>query len=124
MNIRHPISIQESTIPEAGQGVFLKNLAREGELLWEDIGLLIPNTVAFNNILEDYVYDEGYDHHQVLVLGPGSFLNHNRWAANVRWVEEEGEERTFKCKMKYYASRDIAAGEELFIDYGEDWEEG
>jgi hypothetical protein len=64
--------------------------------------------------LNDYVFGSHTDGDVVLVLGHGMLYNHSH-EPNVEYVE--GEPDTFEFR----ALRAIRAGEELTIDYGEEW---
>lgn len=65
--------------------------------------------------LGDYVLSSGRDpKFNVLMLGYGSLYNHSAEpCAEYQQYEEDS--------LAFVALRDIAAGEEITIDYGEDW---
>lgn len=53
---------------------------------------------------------------QAVVLGLGSMFNHSAQEQNIGW-----ERDVMRGCVRYYALRDIAAGEELCINYGRIW---
>ena len=50
----------------------------------------------------------------LLLLGFGSLFNHGGGGANVAY-----QQRARSTSVEFYATRPIAAGEELLIDYGD-----
>ena len=64
--------------------------------------------------LNDYVFASDKDGDVVLVLGHGMLYNHSP-NPNVEYVEGEPNTITFR------ALRKVQPGDELTIDYGEEW---
>ena len=64
--------------------------------------------------LRDYVFGSVQDGDVVLALGYGMLYNHSP-EPNVEYVQDEPSTITF------LALRPIRAGDELTIDYGEEW---
>ena len=64
--------------------------------------------------LNDYVFASGKDGDVVLVLGHGMLYNHSP-DPNVEYVEDEPSTIAFR------ALREVRPGDELTIDYGEEW---
>ena len=64
--------------------------------------------------LRDYVFTSTRGDDVVLVLGHGMLYNHSP-SPNVEYVEDEPSTITFN------ALRNVRPGDELTIDYGEEW---
>ena len=94
-------------------------------------------------LLRNYVYGHPDSNVMLLPLAPGvNFINHNGKEANavIRWSLTLGENDYLKSLsvmelfesapgengylvMEFVALRDLVAGEEIFIDYGKEWDE-
>ena len=97
-----------------GRGVFAARDIPEGETIEVCPTLELAEDDVAGRLL-DYVFDSGYDEHAVVMpLGYGMLYNHSA-EANTEYVEHDED------AIAYVAKRDIAAGEELTIDYGRDW---
>ncbi len=116
----HFFRLQPSTIPDAGVGVFATADILAGTVLSElfaddDVRWLTTEEFAALNLpggLDHYFipYQDGYSGPRDFNrLSVGWYLNHAD-APNLGHIEWD-----------YYALRDIAAGEELFIDYEQLW---
>lgn len=118
--------IKVASSPIHGLGVFAIDDISAGELIEECPFLdLCLKPFESNPLLQDYRfnYPNGPmtpETKQVVVLGAGSMYNHSN-NASAYWVSDEIR-RTFK----FYANRDIKAGEEIFVYYGgpEYWNDG
>jgi uncharacterized protein len=64
--------------------------------------------------LGDYVYSSVNDDDVLLVLGYGMLYNHSEYP-NVEYVQDDPSTMTF------LALRTVRPGDELTIDYGEEW---
>jgi hypothetical protein len=96
-----------------GRGVFAARAFAKGERLEVCHVLELPGTEVVGK-LGDYVFGTGDDDEVLLVLGYGMLYNHSA-EPNAEYVEEAPRTITF------LALRDVRAGEELTIDYGEEW---
>ena len=97
-----------------GRGVFATRHFDEGEAVEHCPTLELPeNEVAGQ--LGDYVFgsNEGEDE-VLLLLGFGMLYNHSA-EPNVEYVQEEPR------VIKFVAIRPVEPGDELTIDYGEEW---
>jgi hypothetical protein len=113
LNFRLPCETRPSSLPGAGTGAFALAAAREGDFLGIDTpqsSWLVSAEEALN--LPDDVRPYTWRHveHICFVGGRGeptatAFLNHS-FEPNVLWH--------VGC---YFARRDIAPGDELFLDY-------
>lgn len=103
------IRIGESQV---GRAVFAEAAIAKGETieLCPVLGLAEDDA---RGVLTDYVVDDGSGG-QVLMLGYGSLYNHSD-DPNAEYVHEADDAYAF------VATRDIAAGEEITITYGDDW---
>ena len=108
--------VKESTIEDAGLGVFVAATYLKGDPILSDIGIMIPMAAYSNTVLEEYVYEaEGYDYDAIICLGMGSLLNSSN-KPNVEYTITDHKDGYHYC-LKYKAARNIQVGEELFIDY-------
>lgn len=117
---------QIKTSNEFGRGLYATRLIYSGELICvcEVLPLSPADTRAVNATdLKFYTfkYSEATD---CLVLGDGELFNH-AFPANVSYALEYFKEPHLQGRDRMYfrATRDIEAGEQLFIDYSADDEE-
>jgi SET domain len=99
------------------------------------------NTIIGKQLLLNYCYGHGESSLLLCPYGPmNSYVNHNQSLANIRlqWgrpesgnhmpsllqsnIEKLESDSTAKLAMELVAIRDIEEGEELFLDYGDEWE--
>jgi hypothetical protein len=106
---------------EFGWGVFTTANLSEDTIVEQSPYLILPDTACDGNILADYVFrlsdDESSPDYQrrAMVLGWGSLYNHNK-APNLSYGI------IVKRKLfQYITSRQVYAGEQLFVSYGEKW---
>ncbi|MBP3953576.1 SET domain-containing protein [Bacillus suaedae] len=109
------IEIKTSTLSdgEFNRGVFATQDIAKGELLHVAPVVPYPNeehVLIEHTVLADYVYEYGKNHTAV-VLGYGMLFNHSYQPNAV--YDIHFEDHTFK----YYAYKDIKAGEEILINY-------
>ena len=111
--ITPPTSIRiEET--EHGRGVIATVEIARGETI-EVAPLLVLGERDASGLLDDYTVSLGEDGPGVvLLLGYGSLYNHSD-DPNAEYVAEADDAYTF------VALRDIAAGEQITISYGEEW---
>ncbi len=97
-----------------GRGVYATRAFAEGDVVEHCPVLELPGADVSGR-LSDYVFKstEG-DDEVLLVLGFGMLYNHGA-EPNVDYAQETPRTMTF------YTLRDVAAGEQLVIDYGEEW---
>jgi len=97
-----------------GRGVFATRAFAEGDVVEHCPVIELPGPEVVGR-LSDYVFKstEG-DDEVLLVLGFGMLYNHGA-PANVDYAQETPRTMTF------YTLRDVEPGEELTIDYGEEW---
>ncbi len=109
--IKPPSSIRVGET-RVGRGVFAESDIAEGETI-ELCPVLQLAEEDGGGVLGDYVVDDG-EGGQVLMLGYGSLYNHSE-QPNAEYVLETDEAYAF------VATRQIAAGEQITISYGEEW---
>jgi len=120
----HNFKIFIDRSPIHGWGVFAKENIKEGEVFEECPVLPLPiQKGESSSLLIDYRFNwpQGTEwEEQVISWGYGSLYNHSD-PANAYWVSDL-DRRTFK----FIANRDIIAGEEIFIWYGDEsyWNDG
>ena len=104
--------------PIHGLGVFAAQDIAAGETLERCAYIVIDDDdLQEVNRLNDYLFTSPDDPNDYLVvMGCGMLYNHGV-PANAKWEVDETDNRF----LRFYADRDIAAGEELFHDYGEEY---
>ncbi len=110
---------------EFGHGVFSTTPMPSGTTLEECHHLCIKDNEC-DGILNDYVYkldlnkSEGEEApvYYSLPLGFGSIFNHSDDHNTDYWHDEERE------LIIFYTIKDVAASEQLFINYGKEWWDG
>lgn len=109
-----PVRLIIAASPVHGRGVFTKDPIAAGSLLERcPMMYLEPEDTPSGGTLMDYVFDGGEG--SWLALGLTSLVNH----ADEPNAEVETDEDQQVIRLR--AIRDIAAGEELFIHYGESY---
>lgn len=111
---RKSFMLKPSTLPDSGIGVFvLHDVAKDTylELILDDFEEELCDPVDVPLELQGYCLDQPDGKLRCPVhfnrLDIGNYLNHSVAKQNIRYVESEG----------YYATRDLAKGEELFANY-------
>lgn len=103
--------------PIHGQGVFATEDITKGEVIERCPYLVIDDDdLAEENRLNDYLFtspDASTDY--LVIMGYGMMYNHDA-DANAEW--EIDDDNRF---VRFSATKDIAAGEEIFQDYGEEY---
>ena len=112
-DISPPSSVRIGETPH-GRGVIATAPIAEGETI-EVCPVLQIDAVDGEGILAHYIVDLGDDSEgSALMLGYGSLYNHSA-TPNAEYVHEADDAYAF------VALRDIAAGEEITISYGDEW---
>ena len=100
-----------------GQGVFAQVDIKAGEVIERCPYLVIDDDdLAEENRLNDYLFtspDAATDY--LVIMGYGMMYNHSS-DANAEW--EIDDDNRF---VRFSATKDIAAGDEIFQDYGEEY---
>jgi hypothetical protein len=97
-----------------GRGVFATRAYAKGDAVESCPTLEVPGD-AVSGRLGDYVFGSAENEDDVvLVLGYGMLYNHS-YEANCEYVQDG------PGVITYVTTRDVEAGEELTIDYGEEW---
>jgi hypothetical protein len=97
-----------------GRGVYATRAFAKGDPVESCPTLELPSD-SVSGRLGDYVFGSGEDENEViLLLGFGMLYNHS-YEANLEYIQEGPRLITF------VTLRDVEAGEELTIDYGEEW---
>ena len=97
-----------------GRGVFATRAFAANEALEHCPTLELPGDEVVGQ-LGDYVFGSNENEDDViLLLGYGMLYNHSA-APNVEYVQEEPR------VIKFVAIRPVEPGDELTIDYGEEW---
>lgn len=146
------IYVAESSLPFAGKGVFAKKSFKKGDIVSISPALVLPRHVlvmeAEHSVLMNYCVTSSEAHEgnhsdvAILPITEAAVMNHGageevnvamewyKWERErdvdylSSWTASELEAAQFApLTLKYYATRDIAAGDELFLSYGPEWEE-
>jgi hypothetical protein len=104
------IAVQEGRL---GRGVFATRAFAEGDVL-EVCPTLEVADDDVSGLLSDYAFSTHEEGRLVLLLGYGMLYNHSA-TPNAEYVEDGPQ------TIAFVALRDVEAGEELTIDYGEEW---
>jgi uncharacterized protein len=97
-----------------GRGVFASQDIAAGQIVEICPTLEVEDTAA-SGTLRDYVFSSNDDENMaILPLGYGPLYNHSS-EANCEYVEHGPQ------LIAFVARRDVPAGEELTIDYGDGW---
>jgi SET domain-containing protein len=96
-----------------GRGVFALQPFSQGDVVEVCPTLEVPDADV-GGLLGDYAFSTHEEGQLILLLGFGMLYNHSP-EPNVEYVEDGP--RT----IAFVALRDIEPGEELTIDYGEEW---
>lgn len=111
-------SIYVAPSPTHGRGVFTHSDIPEGTLLEICPAIIIPEkevAIIHETTLHDYYFLWGDAQKEAaIVLGFGSIFNHSD-SPNARYIMDY-EQKT----MDFFATRDIEAGEEIFVNYRDD----
>lgn len=119
-----PICVKKSSVEGAGYGVFATADIPRGVLVEVCPVLLFHNetlkilfeTTGGDHLLADYVFrwmpGRTWDGQMALAMGYGSMYNHSDDNLNVMF-----QYRADPPAMEYFTTRDVVAGEELFIRY-------
>ena len=96
-----------------GRGVFATRRFVKGELVESCPTVEVPDSEVTGR-LGDYVYLSVRNRDVLLVLGYGMLYNHSE-NPNVEYVQED------PGTIEFLALRAVKPGDELMIDYGEEW---
>ena len=107
------VYVADSSIEDAGLGVFTKTDVKKGEIVCVSLALRVPEMCATDNILETYVYPSLYTYESLIALGACSFFNNGGPNALI----EIDHYNDTHCLVTCVALRDIQEGEEVLIDY-------
>ena len=109
------IAVKDS--PIHGHGVFALVPIAEGETIERCTYLVIDDDdIKDANRLNDYLFNSpGAEGDYLVMMGHGMLYNHGE-PANAAW--EIDDDNRF---VRFYATSDIAAGDEILHDYGTDY---
>ena len=137
------VTSNKSSLPMAGNGLFAKKDFKKGELVYVSPVLALPKhkVLDFNDesVLINFCIASPDSDVALMPIGLSAMANHGgkHTNMNLSWHFWPSEEPTVNLRksaddlvkapfaqldLAYTATRDIRAGEELFIFYGEDWE--
>ncbi len=145
------IAVRASSIDNVGRGLFASKAYMHGEIITVSPVAVLNKTfvdsLAYRTVLQNYCLWDGKAPIVLLPISKAMMMNHQSPPDNnvaMQWfswlVEDNAQIAREKVEAKwnvtelvespvcpldiaFYATRDIAVGEELFLDYGEEWEE-
>lgn len=110
--IEPPVGLVIRQSPGRGRGVFATRAFRKGETLELAPVLVVPedeHPPLVETVLNSYVF--GWGDGVAVCLGFGSIYNHS-WDPNAEYLKHLDE-----SVIEFVALRDIAPGEEVFVNY-------
>jgi hypothetical protein len=125
----------ESLIPQAGRGIFYfgsDSLAKD-QVLEDSPTLFIRYEQIYQSILEDYIFESYHKDYGILLLGIASLINHGGNQFSVQHYDSSDNTAESRSPSVYMSSLSaptfyylenvlkLKNGEELLIDYGEEW---
>lgn len=116
------VEVKPSTIEGAGMGLFATRNISKGKLVTYYSGTVytsVPENTVYTIELSPFQYLDGR-----LPLEPdhlGKFINHYPKGLNVITKFNPNKRRNPHSLVRFVASRDIYAGEEIFWDYGDSY---
>jgi hypothetical protein len=140
------IYFKPSKIPMAGQGVFTRKAHKAGEVVSISPVLVLSRRdlldVSATTVLLNYCISQNNSDVALFPIGRAAMINHGASASNMKiqwhnWDDPSSSHPPSALDMdifelmdltysaldiQYTATRDIAAGEELLLDYGHSWE--
>ena len=124
MKRKHSLLIKTSQIPNSGKGLYTKSNIRKGEIIGEYKGRRITNKIHQKLANEDkdgYVYGDGNFLIDAMhsVRCPMRYMNDAAGITRVKGLKNNAEFKFHKDVQKVfvYATHDIKAGQEIFVDY-------
>ncbi|UWX58423.1 SET domain-containing protein [Chlorobaculum sp. MV4-Y] len=111
---RGAVFIGPSTV--AGRGAFALTAIREGDIIERCPALEVTDKDIGGELL-NYVFYGSAEDRRLIAMGYGMMFNHSS-TPNVAYYREDGPTG---AELIIYALRDIAEGEEMYYNYGDDW---
>jgi uncharacterized protein len=100
----------------AGRGAFALTPIKEGDIIERCPALEVTDKDIGGELL-NYVFYGSAEDRRLIVMGYGMMFNHSS-TPNVAYYREDGPTG---AELIIYALRDIAKGEEMYYNYGDDW---
>jgi uncharacterized protein len=111
---RGSVRIGPSTV--AGRGAFALKAIKEGDIVERCPALEVTDKDIGGELL-NYVFYGSAEDRRLIAMGYGMMFNHSSMP-NVAYYREDGPTGT---ELVIFALRDIAEGEEMYYNYGDDW---
>ena len=104
----------KKSMPEVGDGLFAVRPIKEGEFILEYTGEKIPTATADESGSRYlFVVDDDWTVDGQVPANTAGYINHGCDPNTEAIIEDD--------RINIYATRDIESGEELTIDYGEEY---
>jgi len=100
----------------AGRGAFALKAIKEGDIVERCPALEVTDKDIGGELL-NYVFYGSAEDRRLIAMGYGMMFNHSP-QPNVAYYREDGPTG---AELVIYALRNIAEGEEMYYNYGDDW---
>lgn len=120
-----------SLIPNSGRGVFAGESFKDFAAIDRVNTVSMPLENFYDQQLFNYAYGDDDDSRIIVMFGTGMIYNHRQPHTVQHYDATRGRPLTdpraqkspqsLHYKLDFHILRPVAAGEELFADYGEDW---
>ena len=111
-----PFQIKESSIKDAGRGLFATKDYKEGDIIELCPAITVDNNMDGNNLISHYLFSSHGEDKTLVAFGYCSLISHSEEKRNCSW-EISGDDKV----VKMFAIKDIKAGEEFFSHYGDEY---
>lgn len=120
--------IKPSTLKGAGKGLFTTKPIKKGDIVveykgeilsWKQVKKRYPDLSQI-----DYIFHAGPNHWVDAALTPKEFAryaNDAKGVSKVKTIRNNAEYQVIKRKPYIVATRNIPAGAEIFVDYGDSY---
>ncbi len=123
--LKNKLIIKRSTLPGAGKGLFTKNYIAKGNAIveykgtittWKDVDHTEGENGYIYYVKRNYVIDA-----RPHPLSLARYANDARGLKKVKGILNNAEYKEIGLKVFIVAKKDIAAGAEIFVDYGKEY---
>lgn len=121
-NLPPEVQVRPSTVPNAGNGLFAKAKLKKGAVLGEYVGEVLSAKTAEGRDSSYFIYKDekgpkgdGYVVDGRSMSNPMRWLNHSKRPNAYAELQSDG-------RILFKTKKSVKPGEELFIDYGPDYE--
>lgn len=125
--------LAKSSVPGVGRGVFAGNAYPSGSSVAICPTITVPGDIVHSTMLDRYAFGSDHEDYRLLNAGAGMLFNYmsnfnveNFWNVDFEQVPHPtiiGQQKAYTefPEVDFMARKDILAGEEIFVDYGDTW---